>query len=83
MIPILIYIAIFIGAFFVVKLVTAGTDRHDFTSLKTVTIRRRKRRCLGSQGVNYLDRRHHCALGGVHRVGLVAVLLTRAGTLHR
>ena len=37
MIPILIYIAIFIGAFFVVKLVTAGTDRHDFTSLKTVT----------------------------------------------
>ncbi|WP_171173298.1 ABC transporter permease subunit [Ruegeria sp. HKCCD8929] len=37
MIPILIYVAIFIAAFFAVKLVTAGTQRHDFTSLKTVT----------------------------------------------
>ena len=34
----LIYIAIFIGAFFGVKLITARLEaRHDFTSLKTVT----------------------------------------------
>ncbi|MCL6284841.1 ABC transporter permease subunit [Ruegeria sp. 2012CJ41-6] len=37
MIPILIYVAMFVAAYFVVKLVTAGTQRQDFTSLKTVT----------------------------------------------
>ena len=34
----LIYIAIFVGAFFAVKLVNSMLEaRHDFTSLKTVT----------------------------------------------
>ena len=37
MIPFLIYIAIFIGAFLIVRLITARVVRHDFTSLKTVT----------------------------------------------
>jgi taurine transport system permease protein len=37
MIPLLIYIAIFVAAFFVVKAVSARTARHDYGSLKTVT----------------------------------------------
>jgi len=37
MIPILIYVIMFVAAYFAVKLVTAGTQRQDFTSLKTVT----------------------------------------------
>ncbi|MEL7165824.1 MAG: ABC transporter permease subunit [Pseudomonadota bacterium] len=37
MIPLLIYIAIFAGAFFVVSQITKRTARQDFTSLKTVT----------------------------------------------
>lgn len=38
MIILLIYIAIFVGAFFAVKFVTSRMEaRHDFTSLKTVT----------------------------------------------
>ncbi|SMX24006.1 ABC transporter permease [Boseongicola aestuarii] len=38
MIILLIYIAIFIGAFFAVKFITSRMEaRHDFTSLKTVT----------------------------------------------
>lgn len=37
MIPILIYVGIFIAAFAIVKLASAGTHRKDFTSLKTVT----------------------------------------------
>ena len=38
MIIFLIYVAIFIGAFFAVKFITSRMEaRHDFTSLKTVT----------------------------------------------
>ena len=37
MIPFLIYIAIFIGAFFAVKMIVAGAARSDYSSLKTVT----------------------------------------------
>ena len=37
MIPFLIYIAIFIGAFFAVRIIAAGARRSDYGSLKTVT----------------------------------------------
>jgi taurine transport system permease protein len=37
MIPLLIYIAIFIGSFYIVKYVAQNTGRSDYTSLKTVT----------------------------------------------
>ena len=37
MIPFLIYIAIFIGAFFAIKMIAAGAARSDYSSLKTVT----------------------------------------------
>ncbi|MEO0496496.1 MAG: ABC transporter permease subunit [Pseudomonadota bacterium] len=37
MIPILIYVAIFVAAFFVAKAIGAGMQRSDYTSLKTVT----------------------------------------------
>ncbi|MEM9576414.1 MAG: ABC transporter permease [Pseudomonadota bacterium] len=37
MIPLLIYIAIFVAAFFIVTKVVQGAGLHDYTSLKTVT----------------------------------------------
>ncbi|KNG95255.1 ABC transporter permease [Pseudaestuariivita atlantica] len=37
MIPLLIYVAIFVGAFFAVKFIVRRTQPRDFTSLKTVT----------------------------------------------
>ena len=38
MIPLLLYVAIFVAAFFIVRLgARKMTERHDFTSLKTVT----------------------------------------------
>ncbi len=37
MIPLLIYVAVFLVAFFAVKAVTAGVARSDYASLKTVT----------------------------------------------
>jgi len=37
MIPLLIYVAIFVATFFLVKRITQHAQRHDYTSLKTVT----------------------------------------------
>ena len=37
MIPLILYVAIFVAAFFVVRMVTEGRGTKDYTSLKTVT----------------------------------------------